>query len=49
MDRDDELRVLEPLPDIDTIEDVRSEWERLAPLLGRRPGLRDAVAAILAR
>jgi rSAM/selenodomain-associated transferase 1 len=43
------VRRLEPLPDIDTIEDVRSEWVRLAPLLARRPGLRDAVAAILAR
>ena len=43
------VRLLEPLPDIDTVEDVRSEWERLAPLLEHRPGLRDAMATILAR
>ena len=39
---------LEPLPDIDTLEDVRTEWRRLAPLLDRVPGLTAAVQAALA-
>ncbi len=36
-------RVLEPLPDIDSPEDLRREWERLAPLLS--PALRARVGA----
>ncbi len=43
------VRLLDPLPDVDTLEDVRSEWERLARLLDRRPGLRNAIAAALGR
>lgn len=38
---------LEPLPDIDTLEDVRAEWRRLAPVLDRVPGLTAAVEAAL--
>ena len=30
------VRQLEVLPDIDTLEDVRSAWGRLEPLLGAR-------------
>ncbi len=40
--------LLEPLPDIDTLEDVRTQWARLAPLLDRVPGLTAAVKAALA-
>jgi hypothetical protein len=28
------VRLLEAMPDIDTLEDVRREWDRLRPLLG---------------
>lgn len=31
------VRILEPLPDIDTLEDLRSAWPRLRPLLAGRP------------
>lgn len=43
------VRVLEPLRDIDTFEDVRSEWGRLDSLLEGRTALREAVRAALAR
>lgn len=43
------VRMLAPLRDIDTLEDVRTEWDRLRPLLARQPGLAEAVEASLAR
>jgi rSAM/selenodomain-associated transferase 1 len=39
------VRLLEPLRDIDTPEDLRAERARLEPLLRERPGLRQAIAA----
>jgi uncharacterized protein len=41
------VRVLETLRDIDTLGDVRAEWERLRPLLAGR-ALREAVQRALA-
>jgi uncharacterized protein len=35
------VRLLEPQPDVDTLDDLRREWDRLAPVLG------DALAAYL--
>jgi rSAM/selenodomain-associated transferase 1 len=39
------VRVLEPLRDIDTLEDVKADWPRLRPLLD--PGLERAIASAL--
>lgn len=39
------VRLLDPLPDIDTTEDLEAERERLAPLLAGLPVLRAAIAA----
>ncbi|HVR71392.1 MAG TPA: TIGR04282 family arsenosugar biosynthesis glycosyltransferase [Vicinamibacteria bacterium] len=41
------LSVLEPLADIDTIEDVRREWRALRPLLDARPDLVTAIERAL--
>jgi rSAM/selenodomain-associated transferase 1 len=41
------VQLLEPLPDIDVLEDLRRHWERLGPTLAARPALRDALAAAL--
>jgi len=41
------VRLLEPLTDVDTIEDLEAERERLRPLLDARPALRDVIAAAL--
>jgi len=45
------LRVkrLSPLTDLDTLEDLDAEWERLVPLLRTEPGLAQEVAAALRR
>lgn len=43
------VRLIEPLRDIDTLEDVRAEWARLEPLLASAPGLAAAVRAALQR
>ncbi|HKC11746.1 MAG TPA: TIGR04282 family arsenosugar biosynthesis glycosyltransferase [Vicinamibacteria bacterium] len=43
------VRQLGPLTDIDTLEDLRTEWRRLAPLLATRPALRRGVARALGR
>lgn len=43
------VRLLEPLADVDTLEDVRANWAELQPLLARSPELRDAMAAALQR
>jgi rSAM/selenodomain-associated transferase 1 len=43
------VRLLEPLTDIDTLEDLRTERRRLAPLLATRPALRRGVARALGR
>jgi uncharacterized protein len=42
------LHVLEPLSDIDTLEDVRREWRSLRPLLAPHPGLVEAIESALA-
>lgn len=42
------VRLLEPLPDIDTLADLRAEWPRLRPLLASRPALVAAIEAALA-
>lgn len=42
------LSVLEPLSDIDTLEDVRREWRSLRPLLAPHPGLVEAIESALA-
>jgi len=42
------LSVLEPLPDIDTLEDVRREWPSLRPLLTGHPELVEAIEGALA-
>ena len=46
-----DLRVasLETLTDVDTLDDVRTEWPRLRGLLEGRPDLRRAVAAALGK
>ncbi len=41
------VRLLEPLRDIDTLDDLRAERARFAPLLDRSPGLAAAVARAL--
>lgn len=41
------VRLLEPLRDIDTIEDLRAEWHRLRPLLETRKDLLVAVESAL--
>lgn len=43
------VRLLEPLADVDTLEDVHANWAKLQPVLARSPELRDAVAAALHR
>jgi len=42
------LSVLEPLSDIDTLEDVRREWRSLRPLLAPHPGLVEAIEGAMA-
>jgi rSAM/selenodomain-associated transferase 1 len=42
------LSVLEPLSDIDTLEDIRREWHALRPLLCGRPDLLAAIETALA-
>jgi rSAM/selenodomain-associated transferase 1 len=42
------VRLLESLPDIDTLADLRDEWPRLRPLLAARPELVAAIEASLA-
>lgn len=41
------VRMLQPLTDLDTIDDLRAEWPRLRPLLEPRPQLARAVALAL--
>jgi rSAM/selenodomain-associated transferase 1 len=41
------VKLLEPLGDIDTIEDLRAEWKRLRPLLESRKDLLVAVESAL--
>ena len=41
------VRLLLPLTDLDTIDDLRDEWPRLRPLLEAHPELAQAVAAAL--
>ena len=41
------VRLLEPLHDIDTIEDLRAEWHRVRPLLEKRKDLLVAVESAL--
>lgn len=41
------VRLIEPLRDIDTLEDLRAEWPRLEPLLAPAPDLAAAVRAAL--
>ncbi|HXB56843.1 MAG TPA: TIGR04282 family arsenosugar biosynthesis glycosyltransferase [Vicinamibacteria bacterium] len=41
------VRLLEPLTDIDTLGDLRTEWRRLAPLLAAHPALRRGIARAL--
>jgi rSAM/selenodomain-associated transferase 1 len=43
------VQCLEPMHDIDTLDDLRDTWERLEPLLGRDPDLRLAVARAIGR
>jgi hypothetical protein len=43
------VRLLERLRDIDTLDDVSAEWQRLRGLLGRRPGLTRALEQALRR
>jgi hypothetical protein len=43
------VRLLEPQPDIDTLEDLRAHWPRLRGLLASRPALAAAVEAALSR
>jgi len=43
------VRLIEPLRDIDTLEDLRAEWPRLEPLLARAPDLAAAVRAAFER
>jgi uncharacterized protein len=40
--------LLEPLTDIDTLDDVRTEWPSLEPLVGATPVLRDTLSRALA-
>jgi uncharacterized protein len=41
------VRLLEPQPDIDTLDDLRACWPRLRPLLSSRPSLVAAIEAAL--
>jgi hypothetical protein len=41
------VRELARLRDVDTLEDVRAEWPRIAARLQGRPDLRDALEAFL--
>jgi rSAM/selenodomain-associated transferase 1 len=41
-------RLVRPLTDIDTLDDLRATWDEIDPLLGREPEVRDAVARALA-
>jgi hypothetical protein len=41
--------LLEAMQDVDAIDDLEAVGERLAHILGRDPGLRDAVARALAQ
>lgn len=41
------VRLLEPLRDIDTIEDLRAEWERVRPILEKRKDLLVALESAL--
>ena len=41
------VRLLQPLTDLDTIDDLRAEWPRLRPLLEPHPELARAVGAAL--
>jgi hypothetical protein len=43
------VRLIEPLRDIDTLEDLRAEWPRLQLLLAPAPDLAAAVRAALER
>lgn len=43
------VRVLDPLRDVDTLADVRAEWDRLRGLLAARPALVRAIEQALAR
>lgn len=43
------VRVLDPLRDVDTLEDVRAEWKRLRGLLAARPALVGAIEDALSR
>jgi uncharacterized protein len=42
-------RLLEPMRDVDTIDDLAADWDRLLPILGREPAVREAVAKALGR
>lgn len=44
-----ETHLAPPLTDIDTLDDLGATWAELEPLLGREPGVRDAVARALAQ
>jgi hypothetical protein len=41
------VRLLDPLRDIDTLDDLRAERTRLEPVLARSPALAAAVAQAL--
>ena len=41
------VRLLEPLTDLDTLDDLRAEWPRLLPMLEPHPELARAVTAAL--
>lgn len=41
------VRLLDPLRDVDTLEDIREEWDRLRPLLEPRAALRAIVESAL--
>ena len=41
------VRELEPLRDLDTLDDLRAEWPAVRDLLAHRPELRDTIARAL--
>jgi rSAM/selenodomain-associated transferase 1 len=43
------VRLLDVLSDIDTLDDVRREWQRLRPLVARYPSLVQALEPLVAR
>jgi rSAM/selenodomain-associated transferase 1 len=43
------VRLLDPQPDIDTLDDLRACWPRLRPLLAARPSLLTTIESALAR